>query len=511
MGKLGDKLTQIGISFVERGSTGFLRSLDSEAQPYIPENVKQFIAESDLPDDMKRFLLPLAEFGAHSPLGQFALLAIGLAMGLAFGIAGPITRLGTYDIDKQLHSARFTPETCMELYRRLPDEERSYEWLRKELSDLGFNQERISLLYMLSRYIPTASDLVTWMAREVFEPDAIEKYGLEDEKELVDFSRFREAGIKPEDALNYWKAHWVHTSFSQMIELLHRGLLTGDRAVPPEPTTAAEWEQRDAQDIEQLYEWYRLVEITPFWRNLLTEAVWNVPTRVDVRRWWDMRTINEDELRAIYHRMGYHGKDLDNYILWTKVYVAFPDLLARMSNGWISSEQVLAELISLGMPEDRAKELLETKLKKTAGMQAVEQERSLTKTEIYTGVKKGVIDWDTGVLLLQDLGYSWDVANYILAIRVGATSSPETPSEYRQLTQAWRKAVGLPYTEIPSELLELDAELKRETLELTRLQTEEPDSPAIPVVTSRVLELQTRRRELERLYSSSSSSSSSPA
>ncbi|GAH44519.1 unnamed protein product [marine sediment metagenome] len=49
-----------------------------------------------------------------------------------------------------------------------------------------------------------------------------------------------------------------------------------------------------------------------------------------------MRTIDETELRALYQRHGYFGKDLENYVIWTKVYVAFPDLMARWSKGWIT-------------------------------------------------------------------------------------------------------------------------------------------------------------------------------
>ncbi|GAI52064.1 unnamed protein product, partial [marine sediment metagenome] len=112
-----------------------------------------------------------------------------------------------------------------------------------------------------------------------------------------------------------------------------------------------------------------------YWQDLLLELVKAVPTRVDVRRFWDMRTIDEARLREIYHAQGYYGKDLEDYVLWTKVYVAFPDLIARFTKGWITEDDVRSELIALGMPAERVETMIQTKIKKVAG-ERVEPERT---------------------------------------------------------------------------------------------------------------------------------------
>ncbi|GAI33122.1 unnamed protein product, partial [marine sediment metagenome] len=31
-----------------------------------------------------------------------------------------------------------------------------------------------------------------------------------------------------------------------------------------------------------VWEWFRMVEIPPFWRENLTKLIWEIPTRVDV-------------------------------------------------------------------------------------------------------------------------------------------------------------------------------------------------------------------------------------
>lgn len=293
-------------------------------------------------------------------------------------------------------------------------------------------------------FIPPAADLVRWQAHEVFEPSMRAKYGLDAEKEELVRKWFYEDGLSDEMIDNYWADHWEHASWIQVIEMLHRGELTED----------------------EVREWFKLVEIPPYWRQKLINVSWNVPTRVDVRRWWDMRTIDEARLKEIYAWLGYHGKDLDDYVLWTKVYVAFPDLLARFTNDWIHKEDVRNELVRLGMPSERVDEMMQTKIK-NAAPQRVTKERDLTKAEIVKGVKKGILNEGEGAELLEDMGYDEDEAWYILQINVAAeTGSPESFMEFKQITQMYRKAVGLEAKIPPAELQEAEKALKEAETEL---------------------------------------------
>ncbi|GAI60680.1 unnamed protein product, partial [marine sediment metagenome] len=205
---------------------------------------------------------------------------------------------------------------------------------------------------------------------------------------------------------------------------------------------------------------------------------WNIPTRVDVRRWWDMRSIDETELRSIYHRQGYHGKDLDNYVKWTKIYVDFPDLMARYSKGWIPIEEVKHQLVEVDkMPEDRFEELLQTKIK------AVQEERiaettALTRSLIIRGAKEEKLTRDETIELLMLKNYNLWEAEYIYDIEVGAASSPETPMEYRQLVESYRHAVGLDFKEVPPELLEADR--KRSDLRIKLADARSRAAPEVP-------------------------------
>ncbi|GAJ03211.1 unnamed protein product, partial [marine sediment metagenome] len=144
--------------------------------------------------------------------------------------------------------------------------------------------------------------------------------------------------------------------------------------------------------------------------------------------------IDETELRSIYQRRGYFGKDLENYVVWTKVYVAFPDLIARWSKGWITEEEVRSELSTLGMPAERVEEMIQTKIKKVAP-DRVSGERDLTKADIYKGVKTGRITRGEASELLTDLGFDEDEADFLLFINIPEDEEDEVVAQ-RALTKA---------------------------------------------------------------------------
>jgi len=257
-----------------------------------------------------------------------------------------------------------------------------------------------------------------------------------------------EEGMTDEQILNYWRAHWEHASWNQVVEMVRRGQMTE----------------------ADVWDWFRLVEIPPFWRDKLIAISWAVPTRVDVRRFYDLKTIDEARLRELYTAQGYHGKDLDDYVLWTKIYVDLPDLLARWKNGWISLEQVRSALIADGMKPDAADELIQTKVKSVEPTSTAEG-KELTKTEIYKGVKGGFITYDQGVDLLMDLDYSRDQADYLLATNVAVlTGSPEMYSDFKDITQKHRRAAGLEAKPVPEELKTAAADVLRITKELEELR-----------------------------------------
>jgi len=325
---------------------------------------------------------------------------------------------------KELSQVRLDPSAVITAWRRDPVK---YENLFSDLKDSGWDDSRIEALKFVTLYYPSPAELIHWQAREVFEPEMVSKYGLTTGLGELRREDFYKAGMDDAQIDNHWIAHWEHASFIQMREMLHRGII----------------EEQDVID------WFPLVEMAPFWGENLIKTMYTWPTRVDVRRFWDMRTISEERLRELYKGMGYHDENLEDYIKWTKVYTDFPMMIARFKNGWISPDDIRSWLRGLEIPEERITQFIEEKTKPEKPAQ-VEAERLATATEIMKGVKKEFITWAQGVEMLGELGYDAETAEFKLTV-YGAvsTGSPESYLEFKEMTQRYRKSQGLP-AKIPS-------------------------------------------------------------
>ncbi len=396
-------------SWVKKGIETTMDSFEPDLRAEIKPSLLRIRDIPGVPDDIKSMLdKTLEEPKALHLLAILPFLA-GILIGFGMQMASPLARVGSYIMDKMVKSARVDPGTVITAWRR---DKAKYEQWFDDLKDQGWSDERIEVLKFATLFYPAPADLIRWQAREVFEPEMIERYGLDSEFGAIEKEPFYKAGMTDEQILNYWRAHWEHASWMQVVEMLHRGLLTE----------------------EQVWDWFRVVEIPPFWRQHLIDTAYTWPTRVDVRRWWDMRTIDETELRRLYSGMGYRGVNLDNYVLWTKVYVAFPDLMARWKNGWITLDEVKSTLTGLGMPAARIDEFIEAKVKATEPERTA-TERDITKTDITKGVKTGVISRGEGVELLLDMGYDEDEAVYILEINIPRDEEDVVVAQ-RELTKA---------------------------------------------------------------------------
>jgi len=231
------------------------------------------------------------------------------------------------------------------------------------MQEIGFEERETALLLRATMFCPSAQDLITWQAREVFEPDAIEKYGLADEFELIEKEAFYKVGIDDEQILNYWMAHWQHPGWTVVREMLHRTDLTE----------------------EDVYEWFRLVEIPPYWRKKYTEIMYSPYTRVDVRRMYDAGILGYEEVVQAYRELGYE--------------------------------------------EEKAKNLADFAVATT-----MQTEKDLTRTQIEKGFEEDILDRATASLLLQDMGYDELEADYMLTLKEIAINDDVEKSKLDTLT-----------------------------------------------------------------------------
>ena len=448
-----DRLATWGMGVLGRGMTKALEDQEPGIINQVRDNIQQIIDNPDIPAITRTMLeKSLVRGDIFAVVMGWILSVIGLIPAL-FALGGPIGNILNHAQELALRSQILDPAQVITAWRRDPAK---YAMFLEDLKYAGWTDERIEALKFVTLFYPPPADLVRWQAREVFEPSMIEKYGLDSELGEVEREPFYRAGMTDEQIVNFWRAHWEHASWMQVVEMLHRGLIT-------------------EQDV---WDWFRVVEIPPYWRQHLIDSAYTWPTRVDVRRWWDMRTIDEPRLRELYSGMGYRGKNLDDYVLWTKVYVAFPDLMARWTKGWITIDEVRSELTTLGMPAERVEEMIQQRVKAVQAAQ-VDEPRKVTQTAIIRWVKEDIeARWEQGVDLLMDIGFDEAGARFTLNAYIELEGSPETFEDWKAITQRYKIAVGREAKPMPEELISAADEVVRVTKEIEALERSIKDEEA---------------------------------
>jgi len=154
---------------------------------------------------------------------------------------------------------------------------------KAELNKMGFTDTRAAQIRKLWNVIPPIQDLITMVAKEAFEPDMIQRYGLGSEFPEEQSEWLSKQGLSRFWQEKYWAAHWDYPGPGQVLEMLHRGLLTE----------------------EDVAEFYRVVEMPPYWREKLMKISYMPYTRVDTRRMHSMGVLKDEELIQTYMDQGY--------------------------------------------------------------------------------------------------------------------------------------------------------------------------------------------------------------
>lgn len=164
------------------------------------------------------------------------------------------------------------------------------------LVKLGFREDDPEDLLKLREFYPSPSDLVMLAAREAFEPEVIERFNMLADLPDVLEEKFRLAGVSKEWAEAYWVAHWTNPSIQQVFEMIHRG------ATKP---------GGDPFTLDDLDIYYRLVDINPFFGDLLRQIAHVPLTRVDIRRFRARDLLTYDQTKTAYKALGYDEKNAE--------------------------------------------------------------------------------------------------------------------------------------------------------------------------------------------------------
>lgn len=177
--------------------------------------------------------------------------------------------------------------------------------------------------------------------------------------------------------------------------------------------------------------------------------------------------FDEQELLKKFEDRGFSHSDAALKTYLALLSFKIPILTAQYRNAWIGEQDLYNGILDLnlpyeavGIPQKRVDEMFRVIVKNTQAERLV-KEKDLTKAEILKGAKNNVFTPAQAVELLENLGYSLDEANYLLAInKIVAVADPKGYWDARQAVELWKKSVGISSVEIPEQLITLEAELK---------------------------------------------------
>lgn len=167
--------------------------------------------------------------------------------------------------------------------------------VNEQLTQRGYSLEYISLWKKLSERIPSPGDLVSIAVREGFDDAVASKFGYDEAFPGEAAEAAAKGGMPVEWFRRLWRAHWRLPSITQGFDMFHRGIM-------------------DKGELELLM---RAADIPSFWRAKLIQLSYNVVTRVDIRRMYNLGVISETELYDRYLAGGYNPDDASKLTEWT--------------------------------------------------------------------------------------------------------------------------------------------------------------------------------------------------
>ena len=282
-----------------------------------------------------------------------------------------------------------------------------------EAERVGIIPETYDRLKQITEVIPAANDIITFAVREVYSPEIAEAFGqFEGIDEVVEKAAddIKAIGMTKETFGKYWAAHWMLPSVGQGFEMLHRSVI---------PAISTETQP---MGLDRLM---TALDIMPAWRDKLTAISYNPFTRVDVRRMHKLEILSDKELVRAYMDLGYDEDKANKMKEFTIAYNAEP----------IEDEQ-----------SEKDKDEI--------------KERDLTKTDLLSGYRDGLLNKNEVAISLAGLGYDNNEINYYIS-RVEYKQDQEEIDNYlRYYSDAYIHGV-MDFNETTDKLGELNLPASR--------------------------------------------------
>ena len=376
---------------VAKGIKGGVKLVTDAALENLTPIFEDFMKAENIPEKERTQIRAIAssgEFGLNAVVGF--MLGHFLSPILSTSLAPAWEGMGQ-QAWKVLPVRLAEPSILLRLkYRGLITEEFYIAQLRKQ----GIGEDVQKLYEDEFLFYPGPHDLVTWQAREVYEPAMVEKYGLEEELENVLKDPFYRAGMNDEQIRNFWVAHWEHPPWTVIRSMLFRTDLTE----------------------EDVWDWFKTIEIPPFWRDKYIEIAYNPVGRVDLRRLYKEGIYTREQVKKGYLALGSSPEIAEHLTAWTEKAYA-PDskeltkteILKNYRVEAIDKTKASEMLTSLEYDVDEVEFILAYEDYKI-GLKIKEDEAELLLVEILNGT----ISYEAFEESIKALGFSVKVSNRYL-------------------------------------------------------------------------------------------------
>ncbi len=416
--------------------------------------VRSDITEPDAIDMLKRLgyntaFIPYTLKTAYRLPDPAILLASSLFRGESFDINENYCRLGGISPEYLPHyiDGVLTKPDITTLIAYLRRVDPNLGTLDTELRRIGVHEDYFDWYRTLAYPVPPIADLITMAVREAFTPAIASRFGQYEDypSELTRYAEMN--GLSEEWSRRYWAAHWNLPSAQQGFEMLHRGVI-------------------NEADLNLLL---RALDVMPFWREKLLAISYNPLTRVDVRRMYGLGVISESDVVQAYMDAGYTRQNAERlrdftvrnavssqsglsvskivtaykngYMQRNEAYNAISRIGVRPQNisdilenadlqvGWqrakdrlaaiknlfkkdrLSESQARSELSALRIDSDKINLLIQQWVNEVEDAHGT----LLTKADVLSLVKKGLITTARAEQELSLLGYTTERANLLLA------------------------------------------------------------------------------------------------
>lgn len=281
------------LGYVGTGIAKGVKHIVVEAHKNLTPIFEDLMKEAELSETSRESIRKIAgsgEFGLNAVISF--LLGVTLQPAISTSLS-PVWRNLEQETNLRIRSSLLSP---IDLVRADWRGELSEEWIQDEFARQGYQDEDITAFRNISKFYPSPHDLVSWQAREVYEPDMVKKYGLEDELEGVTKEPFYKSGMTDEQIRNFWVAHWQHPPWTVIRSMLFRTDLTE----------------------ADVWDWFKTIEIPPFWRDKYIEIAYNPVTRVDLRRLYKSGEYTREQVYAGYQALGSSPEIAESLTKWTE-------------------------------------------------------------------------------------------------------------------------------------------------------------------------------------------------